>query len=119
MNQIERQWPLPRDRQRARHQTTGGLVILWLHDDTILHATVLADAGRLYHLIVEKLPYPDDWDWTAWQHGYSQGKVKSGTAKSAHLAMDAAETIIRDWESQLSVAEAGNRWPSLTARPHA
>lgn len=71
--------------------------MVWRRSDFLLYATVRSDDGRLYHLVVEKLPYPTGWDWAVWQDGHSQFLVRSGLAEFAQHAMNAAEVAIRKW----------------------
>ena len=45
----------------------------WLKLDDALFATVISGRpATRYHLIAERLPYTERWDWTVWRPGHSR-----------------------------------------------
>jgi hypothetical protein len=75
----------------------------WRQVDAALFAAVVGgrDDAR-YHLIVERLPSGNDWDWTAWRPGDAPRAARHGVASSAAEAMRAAEAAVRHWETGIS-----------------
>jgi hypothetical protein len=74
--------------------------------DEALYAAVIGGRdGTRYHLIVERLPNADGWDWTVWRPGDAPASARHGVATSAVEAMRAAEAAVRRWDDT-SVSDA-------------
>jgi hypothetical protein len=73
----------------------AGMYCGWLKLDDALFATVISGRpATRYHLIAERLPYTERWDWTVWRPGHSEWTVRHGEAPSAATAMRAAEAAV-------------------------
>jgi hypothetical protein len=53
--------------------------------------------GARYHLIVERLPRRDHWDWTVWRPGDARKIARHGNAPSVPAAMRAATAAVQEW----------------------
>jgi hypothetical protein len=66
----------------------------------MLFATLVAPRGHTcYHLIAERLPADDGWDWTVWRPGDAREAARHGSAPDAATAMMAAEGAARHWDT--------------------
>jgi hypothetical protein len=73
----------------------------WSKAEDILSATLVARrSGARYHLIAERLPADNGWDWTVWRPGDAPENSRHGYAPGATTAMAAAEGAVRHWETQ-------------------
>ena len=73
----------------------------WSKADDILSATLVARCGGArYHLIAERLPASDGWDWTVWRQGDEPEASRHGYALGAIPAMAAAEEAAYHWETR-------------------
>jgi hypothetical protein len=82
---------------------SGAMRQLWRKVDESLYAAVIGGRGGLrYHLIVERLPGGDGWDWTVWRPGDPPEAARHGVAPSTVRAMRAAEAAVRSWDNSTS-----------------
>jgi hypothetical protein len=73
----------------------------WRKVDDVLFATVTTGRkGARYHLIAERLPAYDGWDWTVWRVGDAPENSRHGFAPGAATAMAAAEGAAWHWETR-------------------
>jgi len=73
----------------------------WSKAEDILSATLVArSGGARYHLIAERLPANDGWDWTVWRQGDEPEASRHGYASGAITAMAAAEEAAWHWETR-------------------
>ena len=73
----------------------------WNKAEGILSATLVARCGGArYHLIAERLPASDGWDWTVWRQGDEPEASRHGYASGAITAMAAAEEAAWHWETR-------------------
>ena len=76
------------------------LKLPWTRVDGTLFATVVAGHGRArYHMIAERLPADNGWDWTVWRPGDALDTARHGYAPGVVTAMAAAEGAARHWEA--------------------
>jgi hypothetical protein len=77
----------------------------WSKAEDILCATLVAPrGGARYHLIAERLPADNGWDWTVWRPGDAPENSRHGYAPGATTAMAAAEGAVRHWEIRAATA---------------
>jgi hypothetical protein len=67
-------------------------------DDALFAAVIGGRDGAQYHVIAERLPNGDGWDWTAWRPGDAPAAARHGVVTSAVEAMRAAEAAVRHWD---------------------
>ena len=73
----------------------------WSKAEDILCATLVARrGGARYHLIAERLPADNGWDWTVWRPGDAPENSRHGYAPGVTTAMAAAEGAARHWETR-------------------
>ncbi len=66
----------------------------WRRADDAIFATLLARRGSArYHLIVERLPADDGWDWTVWRRGDAPEHSRHGYSPGLGTALAAAEMV--------------------------
>ena len=66
----------------------------WRKADDAIFATLLARRGSArYHLIVERLPADDGWDWTVWRRGDAPEHSRHGYSPGLVTAIAAAEMV--------------------------
>jgi hypothetical protein len=71
----------------------------WRKVDEALFAAVTPGRQRTrYHLLAERLPHADSWDWTVWRSGDAPKTTRHGDAPSCEVAMLAAEATLRQWD---------------------
>jgi hypothetical protein len=81
----------------------------WSKDQDILSATLVARrGGARYHLIAERLPANDGWDWTVWRQGDEPGASRHGYSPGAITAMAAAEGAAHHWEARATVGSSAH-----------
>jgi hypothetical protein len=75
------------------------LTIHWESDAAsfLATATFVRDQKR-FHLIIERLPDQEAWDWTVWVAGQSPDAACHGDAISKLTAMDWAQAAVERWE---------------------
>ncbi|HTI82470.1 MAG TPA: hypothetical protein VL614_18615 [Acetobacteraceae bacterium] len=66
----------------------------WRKADDAIFATLLARrGGARYHLIVERLPTDNGWDWTVWRRGDAPELSRHGYSPGLVTAIAAAEAV--------------------------
>jgi hypothetical protein len=81
----------------------------WSKTEDILSATLVARCGGArYHLIAERLPANDGWDWTMWRQGDEAASSRHGYAPGAITAMAAAEGAARHYEARAAAGSAAH-----------
>ena len=79
----------------------------WTKADDTLFATLVGRRGRAhYHLVVERLPTENGWDWTVWRVGERPGLCQHGCAPAVATALAAAEGAAHYWDTR--VADGSN-----------
>jgi hypothetical protein len=74
--------------------------VFWELVANALSATARSNHGPAkYHLVVERLPGQDVWDWAVWRQ-HAADVVRHGIAADALTAMGDAQTAIRQWDNQ-------------------
>ena len=80
------------------------MLIRWSLSDDARYATALSVNGLVrYHLIVERLPCRDSWDWIVWRRHCPEWSARHGISDSAPVAMLAAQIAAEWWENAGSV----------------
>jgi hypothetical protein len=81
----------------------------WSKVEDIRSATLVARrGGARYHLIAERLPANDGWDWTVWRQGDEPEASRHGYAPGAITAMAAAEGAARHCEARAAVVSSAH-----------
>jgi hypothetical protein len=77
------------------------MLIQWSLSDDVRYATALSVNGMIrYHLIVERLPAHDSWDWTVWRRHHPEWSARNGISDSAPVAMLVAQITVDWWENE-------------------
>jgi hypothetical protein len=75
----------------------------WRKADDAIFATILARRGsERYHLIVERLPADDGWDWTVWRRGDAPELSRHGHSPGLVTALAAAEMVAEHWGARIA-----------------
>jgi hypothetical protein len=81
----------------------------WSRTKNILSATLVARCGSArYHLIAERLPANDGWDWTVWRQGDEPQASRHGYAPGAITAMAAAEGAAWHWQTRAATGSSAD-----------
>ena len=71
-------------------------------DENTSYGAAISDQGLdRYHLIVERLPNRQSWDWAAWQKGMPRSPGRQGLAVSSSTAKANAEAVVKIWNEGL------------------
>ena len=74
---------------------------VWNKADDTMYADLVAGRGKAhYHLVVERLPTDNGWDWTVWRPGDAPELSQHGYAPGLITAMAAAEAVAKHWHAQ-------------------
>ena len=77
----------------------------WNKADDTLYANLVARHGlEHYHLVVERLPTNNGWDWTVWRPGDAPELSRHGYAPGLATAMAAAEEVAQYWPARSAAA---------------
>jgi len=79
----------------------------WNKADDTMYGNFHARRGQEhYHLVVERLPTNNGWDWTVWRPGDAPELSQHGYAPGLLTAMAAAEEVAQYWHARGGTAAA-------------
>ena len=77
----------------------------WNKADDTMYADLVARSGQAhYHLVVERLPANNGWDWTVWRPGDAPELSRHVYAPGLVTAMVAAEAVAQYWDAPVGAA---------------
>ena len=77
----------------------------WNKADDTMYADLVSRRGQEhYHLVVERLPANNGWDWTVWRPGDAPELSQHGYAPGLVTAMAAAEAVAQYWPTRIGAA---------------
>jgi site-specific recombinase XerC len=81
----------------------------WLVTGQVMPVNPVARCGSArYHLIAERLPANDGWDWTVWRQGDEPQASRHGYAPGAITAMAAAEGAAWHWQTRAATGSSAD-----------